>query len=162
MLSLPSPATSSSPHQGKFLPHSEIGNMCALQSINLAASWVSLAGWWLLSGLLRNAEAYRHDVLGSSPGLGADKLSVNCFSCCFNRTPGKGNWRKEGFILAQSEGIVHHSGKAGRQEAEVAAHIPSTVRKQREMNPGAGLALSFLFQLGPCLSAWYRLHGSGG
>lgn len=51
--------------------------------------------------------------------------------------PGKDNSSKDGFILVLSEGTVHHGGKAGRQEAEVAGHIPSTERRLREMNTGA-------------------------
>lgn len=166
ILSLPSTATSSSPHQektawaSKFQPHSEIGNMCSLQSINLTACWVCLADWWLLSGLLRNVSwTYNHDVLGSSPGLGASKLyMLIAFLAALTKHLAKAT-RERKDLSWFSLRVIHHSGKAERQEAEAVGPIPSTVRKLREMSMGARLALSFLFQLGLCLMAWCRPHG---
>lgn len=57
-----------------------------------------------------------HDVLGSSPGHSADKLSMSIaffffFFFCFNKTLGKGKSSKNGFILVLSEGTVHHGGR---------------------------------------------------
>lgn len=121
---------SSSPHQGKaawaskFQSHSEIGNMCVLQSINLAESWVCPDGWWLLSacsGMLHGLES-RCPLFKSWPWCRQAEY-VSCSSCCYNKSPDKSNLLKERFVLAQSDGAVHHGAEAGWQENEAAGHL---------------------------------------
>lgn len=50
-------------------------------------------------------------------------------------------------LCSKSEGIICYMRKLWEQELEVAGHIVSTVRKQREMNAGAQFTFSFLFRL---------------
>lgn len=68
--------------------------------------------------------ARRQDVPSSSPGLGADKLSMLVgSSCCWNKTPRRSNLLKRRFVLAQSEGAVHHGRETRQQENEAAGHL---------------------------------------
>ncbi|EGV99061.1 hypothetical protein I79_005511 [Cricetulus griseus] len=57
--------------------------------------------------------------------------------------PDKDKLKEEDFILAQSLRLQSRMvWKAWQQEHEAAAHMASTVRKQREMNTGAQLSFS--------------------
>lgn len=49
-------------------------------------------------------------------------------------------------------------GKAWQWEWEAAAHTALAGRKQREMDAGAQLAVSFLVCSGPQLMEWFQPH----
>lgn len=68
--------------------------------------------------------AQSQDVPGSSPGLGADKLSMLVSSsCCQNKTPEKSNLLKGRLVSAQSEDAFHHDRETRQQENDAAGHL---------------------------------------
>lgn len=56
-------------------------------------------------------------------------------SCCYDKTPDKSNIREERFLLAQRSQVQSTAvEKEWLQELEVAGHLVSTVKEQREVN----------------------------
>jgi len=77
----------------------------------------------------------------------------------FCKTPNDSNLQKQWPILAYSlraQSIM--VGKAWQWEWEAAAHTALAGRKQREMDAGAQLAVSFLVCSGPQLMEWFQPH----
>jgi hypothetical protein len=63
---------------------------------------------------------------------------------------------REGYSESQFQGLVCHSWEGMVAKCEVPGHMASTVRKQREMDAGTQLTVSFSF--GPGLA--YRIMSS--